>query len=168
VYLYAGAIPAWAFYSTDWANPDLPRLRRIADIAGAAGAAFENAASRAAPVACAGDGLQDEFRGRAEIFGVPTGVQALEPRGWQKSQPDSGWSENEVRRILATGARRVWILATQFRQDWIDQLVAGVVRAGGVVGVEQADPADAEGASLYRVDLSQPPVRSNFVQDCPR
>ncbi|HEV8613159.1 MAG TPA: glycosyltransferase family 39 protein, partial [Gemmatimonadales bacterium] len=46
VYVHAGALPAWAFYGTDWAHPDSARLARYARLGTSDGGAFENASSR--------------------------------------------------------------------------------------------------------------------------
>ena len=50
IYIGAGAIPAWCYYSTDWSRPDTARIQFFDRMAAPGGPAFENAPKRGGPV----------------------------------------------------------------------------------------------------------------------
>jgi Dolichyl-phosphate-mannose-protein mannosyltransferase len=110
IYVNAGVLPAWAFYTTDWASPDTARLAFLSRIGSFGGGAFENAPSRGHAVAGEGTGLVRTYNGRKEIYGVPTGL------GWQalvgpaKPRPDPGWPEHEIARLRSGADSAVWVL----------------------------------------------------------
>jgi hypothetical protein len=107
IYVHPGALPAWAFYTTDWAAPDTARLAFLSRIGSSGGAAFENAPRRGAVVE---EGAARTYRGRKEIFGVPVGLQLHAFVGRTKALPDSGWTEHEIRRIRSEADSAVWLL----------------------------------------------------------
>jgi hypothetical protein len=109
IYVHPGALPAWAFYTTDWAAPDTARLAFLSRIGSSGGGAFENAPSRGAVIG-EGEGLIRTYRGRKEIFGVPVGLQLHAFLGRTKALPDSGWTEHEIRRIRSEADSAVWLL----------------------------------------------------------
>jgi hypothetical protein len=113
VYVFAGSIPPWTYYVTDWRVPDRKRLEFVARVARASGAAFENAPSR--------DLSRDEGAGlvyRAptgiELYGLATGIEWTPSLGPLKRSPDEGWASHEAGRIAAAGAPTVWILMSRF------------------------------------------------------
>jgi 4-amino-4-deoxy-L-arabinose transferase-like glycosyltransferase len=113
VYVFAGAIPAWAMYTTDWNSPDVARLDYLRRIARAGGPAFENAPSRGRAVRDEGSGLTYPGPGGLEVYGTPDGLEAR-VFGLTNSMPDVGWSENEARRIRNVANPGVWLILSHF------------------------------------------------------
>jgi 4-amino-4-deoxy-L-arabinose transferase-like glycosyltransferase len=113
VYVQAGALPAWAFYSADWSHPDSARLARYAALGASDGAAFENAPSRGRVAPGEGWNLKFVQGNRVELLGVPAGTW-LRPKQQKPAQVDLGWANNEVGRIRrAAGCdRSVWVLTS--------------------------------------------------------
>ena len=109
IYVHPGALPAWAFYTTDWAAPDTARLAFLSRIGSSGGGAFENAPSRGAVIG-EGSDLVRTYKGRQEIFGVPVGLQLHAFVGRTKAPPDSGWTEHEISRIRSEADSAVWLL----------------------------------------------------------
>ncbi|HUF36795.1 MAG TPA: glycosyltransferase family 39 protein [Gemmatimonadales bacterium] len=114
VYVFAGAIPAWLFYTTDWSKPDRGRLDRYAQVASSEGAAFENAPSRQQAVTAEGDHLVYRVGERLELLGLATGYDATYLAGPTRDAPDPGWMANEARRIHAVGAKSFWLVFSHF------------------------------------------------------
>jgi hypothetical protein len=113
VYIFAGALPAWAFYTTNWRSPDRDRLDFLRAIGSSGGPAFENA-----PAAFLGrsgdpDGLVYRGPGGPEVYGYASGIEATVYR-FVKSTPDAGWSESEARRIRGAAAPGIWLLFSHF------------------------------------------------------
>ena len=113
VYVFAGAIPAWAMYTTDWKSPDQTRLRYLNRIARAGGPAFENAPSRGRAVQHEGFDLTYAASGGLEVYGIPHGLEAR-VFGLTNPMPDVGWSENEASRIHDVANPRVWLILSHF------------------------------------------------------
>jgi hypothetical protein len=113
VYIFAGAIPAWAMYTTDWKSPDTLRLDYLRQIARSGGPAFENAPSRGRPVRDEGSGLTYDGPGGLELYGVPDGIEAR-VFGLTNAAPDAGWSENEAHRIRDSANPGVWLVLSHF------------------------------------------------------
>jgi 4-amino-4-deoxy-L-arabinose transferase-like glycosyltransferase len=113
VYIFAGAIPAWAFYTTNWRSPDLERLGYLRTIASSGGPAFENAPSAVRRSEGEPETLVYRGPGGTELYGYSTGLEAGVFR-FTKSRPDSGWSESETRRIRAVATPGVWLLFAHF------------------------------------------------------
>jgi len=111
VYVAAGALPAWTFYTTDWARPDTVRLARMAREGSSGGRAFENAPSRGRIVAGEGADLVFSFRDGVELLGTPDGapVRAGHPR---RGLPDSGWATSEALRMQHAAHPTVWFVST--------------------------------------------------------
>ena len=86
---------------------------------------------------------------RAEIIGLATGMQKRDLAGLSRSRPDSGWVEDEVKRIVAAGDHDVWLLLAFAFSHEGDELLAGLDAAGG----ERIYERDAPDASLYRYRL---------------
>lgn len=110
-YLSAGALPTYAFYTTDWAAPDTARLSMFERAGHAGGPAFQNAGSRGHAVeATEGQALTWQGREGLELVGVPTGIEAnaIKIIG---TTPDTGWAEHEATRIRdAMGRGDAWVL----------------------------------------------------------
>ena len=113
VYISAGSVPPWAYYSTDWNAPDFRRLDFLARIAGAGGAAFENAPSRKLVGQGEGDGLEYRTASGLELYGLATGIEWTPSLGPLKRSPDAGWIEGEARRIESLDARAAWVLMSR-------------------------------------------------------
>ena len=113
VYVFAGAIPAWAMYTTDWNSPDAARLDFLRRIARAGGPAFENAPSRGREVRDEGFELTYPGADGLEVYGIPDGLEAR-VFGLTNPMPDPGWAENEARRIRAVASPGVWLVLSHF------------------------------------------------------
>ncbi|MGH7751579.1 MAG: hypothetical protein ACREN5_02080, partial [Gemmatimonadales bacterium] len=111
VYLYAGVVPTWAFYTTDWANPDTARLGFLARIGSPGGPAFHNALGRGRPVVAEGANLTIRYRDHIELVGTPPGTQFRELTRRSQRWPDPGWADNEAARVRATGAPQFWVVS---------------------------------------------------------
>jgi hypothetical protein len=112
VYVFARSLPAWIFYSTDWARPDTARVRFLAAAASSRGGAFENAPRSGRP---RGPGVV--FRSPAEtgfdeLLGLPSGMEWREVEEHVGVEPDRGWVETESRRIEGAAAPGIWVVAT--------------------------------------------------------
>jgi hypothetical protein len=114
VYVFARSLPAWIFYSTDWASPETVRLDYLVRAAGASGFAFENAPSRGrvhpGEILAAAPSPRDP----GELLGLPSGMEWVEVREQLRTAPDSGWVEAESRRIEDAADPGVWVLASAF------------------------------------------------------
>jgi len=151
VYVLANALPMWAFYTTDWAAPDTARLHWLGRLAGPGGPAFHNAPARGRVRADETATLVGRWEGgaRAEIIGLATGIQKRDLAGLSRLRPDSGWVDDEVKRIVAAGDHDVWVLLAFGFAHETDDLLAGLDAAGGARIYER----DAPDASLYRYRL---------------
>jgi len=149
VYVHAGALPAWAFYSTDWSQPDSARLARYATLGASDGAAFENAASRGRVAPGEGWNLKFVEGNRVELLGVPAGTW-LRPKHLTPAKVDLGWANNEVGRIRrAAGCdRSVWVL-TSHSNGADAQLLDRLEEVGGRVAFAVMGLGD----NLTRFDL---------------
>ncbi len=117
IYIGAGAIPAWTYYSTDWSRPDTARIRFINRVAAPGGPAFENAPSRHRGVE-AGEGVGLEYSGAHghEILGLPSGIESTALTGpVGEAVPDSGWAAHEARRIRSQAKPAIWVLMAHHR-----------------------------------------------------
>ncbi len=115
IYIFANAVPAWLFYTTDWNNPDRARLAWYAGMASVGGPAFENAPPRSTPVTSEGADLTFQAGRRLELIGISTGDQWRVLVGSRYGRPDHGWAENESRRIVAVANPRVWLVFSHYR-----------------------------------------------------
>jgi 4-amino-4-deoxy-L-arabinose transferase-like glycosyltransferase len=134
VYVTSGAIPAWAFYTTDWRAVDTAYLGRIARDAAVPGApAFHNSASRGRPVDVVEGGELAVSRGdHVDLLGLASGIQWREVIGLGQAQPDSGWATHEATRIKTAATPTIWILiANAYAASGAD-LESAVERSGGV------------------------------------
>lgn len=134
VYVASGAIPAWAFYTTDWRAVDTAYLGRIARDAGVPGApAFHNLASRGRPVDVGAGGELAVPRGdHVELLGLASGIQWREVIGLVQALPDPGWATHEAVRIKAAAAPTIWLVIANAYATSSAGLEAAVESAGGV------------------------------------
>ena len=114
VYIFARSLPAWIYYSTDWAHPDTARLRFLIGKAGSEGGAFENARSRGLVRPEEARALDSSAAAPGELLGLPSGMEWREVQEHVRAEPDSGWVEVERRRIEAAAAPGVWVLASAY------------------------------------------------------
>jgi Dolichyl-phosphate-mannose-protein mannosyltransferase len=130
IYVEAGALPAWTFYTTDWSHPDMSRLERMAHEASFGGGAFENQASRGRRVAGDGADLVFPFRDGVELLGVGDGG-AFRVGARHKPPSDTGWAESEAQRIRMAARPTAWLVTIKL--PWADiKLDAAIRSAGGV------------------------------------
>lgn len=114
VYIFARSLPAWIYYSTDWAHPDTARLRFLIGRAGSEGGAFENARSRGLVRPEEARALDSSAAAPGELLGLPSGMEWREVQEHVRAEPDSGWVEVERRRIETAAAPGVWVLASAY------------------------------------------------------
>jgi hypothetical protein len=111
VYVSAGALPTYAFYSTDWSSPDAAKLHFYETAGSSRGGAFQNAASRNGPVP-PGEGrtlVRTDGAGPL-LLGIPTGIEA-NAFGIIGTNPDPGWAEHEARRVCEwMGLGNAWLV----------------------------------------------------------
>jgi hypothetical protein len=110
IYVFAAALPAWTFYTTDWTAPDTARLARMARLGSSGGPAFENAPPRGRAMRDEGDSLVFRYRGWVEIIGLFHGAQWRSASGPIQDHADTNWTENEARRIRAAARPEAWVL----------------------------------------------------------
>jgi 4-amino-4-deoxy-L-arabinose transferase-like glycosyltransferase len=110
VYVFAGSIPPWLFYSTDWKAPDRERLKVASRLAGSGGVAFENAPSRDRVGPELGAGLAQRSAAGPELYGIATGIEWTPSLGPLKRITDDGWTETEADRVTALEGGVVWVL----------------------------------------------------------
>ena len=143
VYVTARTFPLWVYYTTDWRNPDVERLRWAASIGGAGAPAHNNAPPRGRVPSADVSMPARSYRGRTEIVGVPTGRQyltttrtldpKLAPADYAvPSQVDAGWAEREVGRMASAARPRLWVFGSHmFALDGAEPaLVAELQRRG--------------------------------------
>ena len=110
IYVFAAALPAWTFYTTDWRHPDRPRLARMARLGSSGGAAFENAPPRTHAIGMEGDSLSYPLGDAREIIGLYHGAQGRSGAPLAQYAPDTNWTTNEARRIRNAATPSVWLL----------------------------------------------------------
>jgi 4-amino-4-deoxy-L-arabinose transferase-like glycosyltransferase len=112
IYVFAAALPAWTYYTTDWSAPDTGRLARMARLGSSGGPAFENAPSRGRAIAAEGDSLVYPLGDVREIIGLYHGAQMRSGVGPTRTEPDTNWTTNEARRIRSAANPTVWVIST--------------------------------------------------------
>jgi hypothetical protein len=151
IYISAGALPAWVFYTTDWSRPDRERLARFAALGRSDGIAFENAGSRGPRAPGEGGDLRFVAGSWTEVVGVASGY-----RGLAATVPDPhmdrGWLQNEVTRIVAEGCGRpVWVITSHARAPDL-LLLSGLEVAGGETTFGMSGTGDD--VSLRRLEFA--------------
>jgi hypothetical protein len=145
IYVAARSFPLWVYYTTDWALPDVDRLRWAASIGGAGAPAHNNAPSRRGRVQpYEATRLARSYRGRMEMVGLPTGRQyttstrSLDPsipaaEQATPAQPDAGWAQLEVSRMAAVARPRAWVFGSHmFALDGAEPALVGELQHRGV------------------------------------
>jgi hypothetical protein len=150
IYVFARAVPAWVFHTTDWTRADTARLTWVARMSGPQGPGFGNGGSRGRRAQGEGVGLIYAHEGHMELFGTPSGAQGRVGTGYASPTPDPGWAESEAWRIRESARPYAWVVMSDFVHPPLDErgaLIAAVRDAGGeaVYSKETAD------AVLYRV-----------------
>jgi hypothetical protein len=130
VYLYARAVPIWAFYTTDWSHPDLLRLDELKSLAIRIGPNSGNVPSRGRPLHQEGFDLVVRAGDHLELVGTPSGIEILYGRV-DRREPDPGWADNEVTRMREAGGAHVWVMLTHHSTAVETDLQAAILRAGG-------------------------------------
>jgi hypothetical protein len=149
VYIYSAAIPAWAFYTTDWTNPDAARVRAIVATQGFNGESFHNAAGRGRAVSdTEGAKLVVNAGTRRELLGLAPGIQYREGAMFSQSAPDPGWARREADRVRGAGAT-VWVVAAPSNSPVVRELL-DTLRGRGAKGV--AVRTDHQ-AALYQLQF---------------
>lgn len=115
IYLFAEALPAWTFYTTDWQTPDTARLARMTRLASFGGPAFENAPPRSHAIHDEGDSLVYPLWSGHEVIGLSHGAEWRSGVGPTSAVADTNWLTNEGRRIRAAADPVVWILTLRSR-----------------------------------------------------
>jgi hypothetical protein len=133
-YVFNRGLPAWAFYTTDWANPDTTRLRWIERNSGPGGLAHENGASRGTRRPGEGAELRGAHADHTELLGVSSGIRGRHFLGYSPERPDSNWAQNEAKRIRHEARPGIWIvLDNAAHNDEGTTLMSAVRAAGGQV-----------------------------------
>jgi hypothetical protein len=145
VYVFAGAIPTWTFYTTDWARPDLERLRSIARAAEPSVAHFPRG----------GQDLVVVSRGRRELMGRASGIQIRYWTGPSALQPDSGWADHEEKRIRTESRPDVWLVFEAYFSDRVVSDLLDALERDGGQRVEAYEPWQVR-LYRYRFDRRAP------------
>jgi len=138
VYVSAHAMPGWMFYSTNWAKLDRARYNWLKGASEEGGPIFGNIPSRGRRVVSEGLEFWRPYRRGIELAGIGEG-EFVPAAGFHDSgsapasNPDPGWSDNEVQRILATHRRRIVLLASDTHDRPVSALVDCLTRNGGAV-----------------------------------
>ena len=132
VYVYARAVPIWAFYTTDWSRPDLVRLNELKSLAIRIGPNSGNSPSREHPVQHEGFDLVVPSGDHQELVGTASGIEILYGRVGRR-EPDPGWADNEVERMREAGGAHIWVMLTHHSTAVESDLEAAISRAGGKI-----------------------------------
>jgi Dolichyl-phosphate-mannose-protein mannosyltransferase len=146
VYVFARDAIRWTYYTTNWRHPDAKRLHWLMSAASAIGPNSGNVPSRGHAVNDEGDSLAYHGADRTELIGVPTGMEdrvgAAPP-----PIPDSGWADNEARRVAAAANPTIWMYFL-YCKPAIDSMVIAAAERRGAHLVESDQ---FRGARLYRL-----------------
>jgi hypothetical protein len=138
VYVSAGSLPAWIFYTMDWDRPDTALVAMVARVASWGGPAFENAAPRDTVTVEDGDGLVYRGGGRTIVIGLSTGMQIKAGQELARDRPDPGWGEVEAARMRAAADPHIWaILSHLYRVE--NGFYRRIYNAGGRLEYRSSD-----------------------------
>jgi hypothetical protein len=112
VYVFSHSMAGWMFYSMDWAKPDRARYNWLKHATDEAGPQYANIPHRDHRVVREGLELWRPYRQGVELAGIGEGGFANNEFQSPDGNPDPGWSDNEVQRILAMHARRIILVAS--------------------------------------------------------
>jgi hypothetical protein len=141
VYLPQMRLPLWMEYATDWSAPDTARIRAQLHAIRMLGMNAGNEPPRGRAVEREGDSLRFARGAGVELYGIPSGTGGP-ASGIRATTPDTGWAENEVRRIRETGKSHLWIMGDyrSVPKALFDRLQqgGGVLKSTIRVGLSQA------------------------------
>lgn len=149
VYVFVRGVPDWIMYTTDWPTADTTRPLRLIRAVSRLGPNSGNAPPRGHRVGSEGDELRFPFRSSVELIGTPTGVEDVALRPPAQAEPDSGWAENEVRRIVIEARPTVWVVLLHHRASATRQLLWALCTAGARVSYASA----RREAAAYRMEF---------------
>lgn len=175
VYVFARAVPAWVYTTTDWKAPDRDRLTAFLEAAGSTDAqGHENFARRDGVMLGDAEGMVagavSEMRAgrmaftKLEFIGLAAGVRYRIAGAPSAEGPSRGWAEEEARRIgmLVDGtfAGTAWIVGSHFFEgtprDELQPLIAAVRAKGFQIVEERRGGRDA---IALRVAMPAPTTR---------
>ena len=115
VYVFARAVPAWVYATTDWDTPDRERFSRYLAAAGSTDAPAHENLSRQRPVR-PGEGDTLVYRGArtTELIGLAPGVRYRIVGPTSLDRPSPEWDAVEARRIRAVANPSVWVVASHY------------------------------------------------------
>jgi hypothetical protein len=155
VYVFHRVVPAWLFYSTNWARPNYGQLAWAMRVSGPGGLGHENGPSRGPRPPGEGTDLVYNLNGHSVLLGTSSGVQGRPVFGQIPNEPDSGWVGNEARRIRDAGAARIWVLLGHASNEGVDLeklLLAAARQEGGVLTLQYSH----QDGRLYQVEFPSP------------
>lgn len=131
VYLFAGVVPFWLVYATDWSHPDTAFVNAVIAAQRATGNAFHNAASRGRAVADT-EGTNYVFNtgGRVVLMGLAPGIQWREGHGFSQAVPDTNWGTREAARMRAAATPTMWVALSHLYSGERGALTRGLELAG--------------------------------------
>ena len=130
-YVFHRIVPAWLFYTTNWAAPDREQLDWLMQVSGPGGLAHENGPSRGPREPGEGKHLVYHLRGHPILIGASSGVQERPMSALELASPDEGWALNEAQRMRAASPV-MWVILGH-AADGVDLgriLLEAVQRAG--------------------------------------
>lgn len=151
VYVFHRVVPAWLFYSTDWADPNLERLAWAMRVSGPGGLGHENGPARGSRPPGEGKDLVYELNGHPVLLGVSSGAQGR-PMSGSVPGPDRGWAPNEGGRIADAASPGIWIILGNASHHGLDLgavLLEAVRHDGGRVTFEES----LQDGKLYRLEF---------------
>jgi hypothetical protein len=169
VYVFARAVPAWVYATTDWRAVDAVRLERWTLFAGDISSPGHENFSRPGAVAMReGEGFvvrrgftTPDSAGRAmptgfaELAGLATGVRYRIAGPMSRDEPSPGWAAEEARRIASVAHPATWVVASHFfegsARDELRPLVDALGAAGLRVVEERRGGRDAVALRVERI-----------------
>jgi 4-amino-4-deoxy-L-arabinose transferase-like glycosyltransferase len=152
IYVYHRIVPAWLFYSTDWAAPDIGQLAWAMRISGPGKLGHENGPRRGPRPRGEGSELVYDLRGRKILLGTSSGVQGRPMFGYLPRQPDRGWAANEAQRMQNAAHSRVWIVLGNATHPGLD-LGKILLEAVGTQGGSLVHQDTSLDMGLYEFDF---------------
>jgi hypothetical protein len=151
VYVFHRVVPAWLFYSTNWADPNLDPLAWAMRVSGRGGLGDENGPTRGSRPPGEGEDLVYELNGHPVLLGVSSGVQGR-PMSGDVLHPDPGWAGNEGRRMHKAASPGIWMILGNASHHGLDLgavLLQAVRHNGGRLTFEES----LQDGKLYRVEF---------------
>lgn len=158
VYLSHNSVPGWLFYMTDWHAPDTARLSWIAHLTSSSGPAFGMAMPRGHSVHDEGDTYCATLAGHRVLLGVGSGLAEVNGK-LVTDVLDSGWADNEARRIHAVARPDAWVILNYSDQKEFDAMRAALTASGGAITWAELRPLGAALRIHFDRPLAGPPTR---------